>query len=105
VSPLAGELVGVLLEAPILLAIAWSACGWVAERLDVSQHFLDRLVTGGVALVLLVCAEAVAAMLASGHSLDEFSNRHGQSAVLLGLLAQLAFAVFPLLHHRRAGVS
>lgn len=103
VAPLSGEFVGVLLEAPVLLAIAWSACGWVAERLDVSQPFLDRLVMGGVALVVLVCAEAIAAVLAGGHSLGEFSLRHGQSAVLLGLLAQLAFAVFPLLQ-RRAGV-
>ena len=100
VAPLSGEFVGVLLEAPILLAIAWSACGWVAERLDVSQQFLDRLVMGGVALVVVVCAEAVAAVLARGHSLGEFSVHHGYSVVLLGLLAQLAFAVFPLLQRR-----
>lgn len=100
VAPLAGEFVGVLLEAPILLAIAWGACDWVAERLDVSQQFLDRLVMGGVALVVLVCAEAIAAFLSGGHSLGDFSSRHGQSAVLLGLLVQVAFAVFPMLHRR-----
>jgi hypothetical protein len=100
VAPLAGELVGVLLEAPILLAIAWVACDWVAERLDVSQRFLDRLVMGGAALAVLVCAEAIAAFLSGGHSLGDFSSRHGESAVLLGLLVQVAFAVFPMLHRR-----
>lgn len=100
VAPLSGELVAVLLEAPILLAIAWGACGWVAERLDVPQPFLDRLVMGGVAVVVMVLAEAIAAMLAGGRSLGEFSERSGESAVLLGLLAQLAFAVFPLLQRR-----
>jgi hypothetical protein len=100
VTPLAGEFVGVLVEAPIMLAIAWNACGWVAKRLDVSQRFLDRLVMGGVALAVLVGAEAGAAALASGHSLEEFFQRYGRSAVLLGLLVQLAFAVFPLLNRR-----
>lgn len=100
VAPLSGELIGVLLEAPILLAIAWSACGWVAERFEVSQQFLDRLVMGGAALAVVVCAEAIAAVLADGRSLGDFFERHGRSAVLLGLLAQLAFAFFPLLQRR-----
>lgn len=102
VTPLTGEFIGVLVEAPIMLAIAWNACSWVAKRLDVSQRFLDRLVMGGVALAVLVLAEAVAAALASGHSLGEFFDRNGRSAVLLGLLAQLAFAVFPLLNRSSA---
>lgn len=103
VTPLAGEFVGVVLEAPIILAIAWNACGWVAKRMEVSQQLFDRLVMGGVALAALVCAEAAAATLASGHSLAEFFMRSGRSALLLGLLAQLAFAVFPMLN-RRGGV-
>lgn len=100
VAPLAGELIAVLLEAPILLAIAWSVCGWVAERFDVSRRFVDRLMMGGMALMMVVCAEAMGAFLVSGHSLGVFSHRSGRSAVLLGLLAQLAFAVFPMLERR-----
>lgn len=100
VSPLAGELVAVALEAPVMLAIAWSACGWVTERLDMSQSFLDRLVMGGAALALLILAEAGAAMIAHGRSLHEFLVGDGSSALLLGLLAQLAFALFPLLQRR-----
>jgi hypothetical protein len=100
VTPLAGEFLGVLLEAPIILAIAWNACSWVAKRLDVSQQFLDRLVMGGVALAVMVAAEAASAALASGRSLGEFFEHYGRSAVLLGLLAQVAFAVFPLLNRR-----
>lgn len=101
VAPLAGALVAVILEAPIILAIAWSACGWVAERFEVSHLFLDRLVMGGAALAVLVFAEAAAAMLATGRSLDQFFRVDGHSAVLLGLLVQLAFAIFPMLQERR----
>ncbi|CAN7293850.1 hypothetical protein LJR219_001432 [Phenylobacterium sp. LjRoot219] len=101
VTPLAGELVAVMLEAPVLLAIAWSACGWIAERFDVAQQFLDRLVMGGVALAVLICAEAVTALLLQHASLLTYFAAHGRSAVLLGLLVQLAFAVFPMIRQRR----
>ncbi len=102
VAPLSGEFVAVLLEAPIMLAISWHTCFWVAERLDVAEQFLDRLVMGGVALAVLILAEAATAMLADGRSLPEFLNRHVDSALLLGLIAQLAFALFPLLQRRRS---
>jgi hypothetical protein len=100
IAPLSGELVGILVEAPVMLAISWTACGWVTERLDVSDRFVDRLVMGGVALAVLVCAEAAIGMLAVGRPADEYFLRYGQSAVLLGLLAQLGFAVFPILRRR-----
>jgi hypothetical protein len=101
VAPLAGELAAVMLEAPVLLAIAWSACAWVAERLDVAEQFLDRLVMGGAALAALICAEAVTGLLVWHGALLAYFAAHGRSAVLLGLLVQLAFAVFPMIRQRR----
>ena len=101
VAPLSGEFVGVLLEAPMMLAISWNACGWVAERLDVPQPFLDRLVVGGVALAMLIFAEAVVALFAENRSLTDYFVSYARSAMLLGLLAQLAFAVFPMVQRRR----
>lgn len=103
VAPLSGEMVAVWLEAPIMLAITWSASAWVAERLEVSERFVDRLLMGGVALAVLVCAEAVLAILAAGHSLRDYIMFYGHSGILLGLLAQLGFAVFPILRRRRDG--
>lgn len=101
VMPLAGELAAVMLEAPVLLAIAWSACGWVAERFDVAEQFLDRLVMGGAALAALICAEAVTGLLVWNGALLAYFAAHGRSAVLLGLLVQVAFAVFPMIRQRR----
>lgn len=100
IAPLAGELVAVALEAPVMLAVAWAACGWLTERLDVSQRFVDRLVMGGVALVLLLAAEAAVAVATQGESLRMALEGRGRSALLLGLLAQLAFAIFPWLQRR-----
>jgi len=101
VSPLAGELVAVLLQAPVLLAIAWNASAWVAERFDVAEQFLDRLLMGGAALAALILAEAVTGLITWRGALLAYFAAHGESAVLLGLLVQLAFAVFPMIRQRR----
>jgi len=100
VAPLAGELAGVALEAPVMLAVSWSACGWTMERLDISDRFLDRLVMGAVALAPLLAAEAAISMLAQGRSLPDYLSHSPHAAVLLGLLVQVAFAVFPILRRR-----
>jgi hypothetical protein len=104
VAPLAGPIVAVALEAPVLLAFSWSVCGWIGERLEGSESFLDRLVMGGGALAVLVCAEAVIALITGKRSISQQMLQYGESAVLLGLLAQLGFAFFPLLRGRRNSV-
>jgi hypothetical protein len=76
IAPLAGDLAAVALEAPIMLAFSWHACCWAAERMAVSERLMDRLLMGAV-------------------------RSYGQTAMLLGLLAQLAFGVFPMLQRRR----
>jgi hypothetical protein len=101
VTPLAGEFIALTLEAPVMLAVAWSACAWAAERMEVSEQFHDRLAMGGIALAGLIGAEAVIAILAAGRTPEEYFGDHARSAILLGLLVQLAFAVFPVLRRRR----
>jgi hypothetical protein len=103
VTPLSGELVAVALEAPIILAISWTACGWIAERLEVPDDVVDRLVMGAVALVLMVTAEAALALVVDGASYSDFFLRRSPGALVLGVLAQLAFAVFPILRRLRDG--
>jgi hypothetical protein len=102
VAPLAGELVAVWLEVPVMLAISWSACSWVAEHLELSESFLNRLIMGGVALAALTGVEALVAILAGEWSLRDYFLTNIQVGVLLGLLAQLGFAVFPMLQARRS---
>jgi len=103
VAPLAGPFVAVGLETPILLAIAWNACGWVAERMDVSHHAIDRLAMGGLALATLLAGELVIALVADGRSAEDYLGHYAPSAILLGLVAQLAFAFIPLARRRRGG--
>jgi hypothetical protein len=102
VAPLAGSLVAVTLEAPVMLAISWHACGWAAERLDVTPRLLDRLLMGGIAFAVVIGAEAMTGLLANGRSIPDYFRHHGESALLLGLMAQLGFAVFPTLQRWRS---
>jgi hypothetical protein len=101
IAPLAGDLAAVALEAPIMLAFSWHACCWAAERMAVSERLMDRLLMGAVALALLLLAEAAIGVIVRDQSLDDYFRSYGQTAMLLGLLAQLAFGVFPMLQRRR----
>jgi hypothetical protein len=101
IAPLSGQLVAVWLEAPVILAVSWTACGWVAEQLDLSESFLDRLTMGGVALAGVIGVEAFVAIVGDRQTLRDYVLTNGRIGVLLGLLAQLGFAGFPILRSQR----
>jgi hypothetical protein len=106
VAPLSGELIAVALEAPVMLAISWSACGWIAERLEVPDEILPRLIMGGVALVCMAAAEAgLALIMAGGRPFSDYLLQRSPAALVLGVLAQFAFAVFPVLRRPRNGTA
>jgi hypothetical protein len=42
VSPHLGVLGGVLMELPVMLAVAWVVCGWLANHLQVGPRVADR---------------------------------------------------------------
>jgi hypothetical protein len=101
IAPLAGDFVAVALEAPVLLAIAWAACGWTTERLEIPERFVDRLAMGAISLALLLMAEIAVSLLLREHGLVRYLTSYSRPAILLGLVAQLGFALFPLLRTPR----
>ena len=96
IAPAIGELRAVLLEVPVMLAIAWVACDRVLRRIDVGPGRASRLLMGGAALVLLLAAEAALAVLVSGQTLAEHVMGYARPAALVGGAAQVASACFPL---------
>lgn len=95
-APRFGELVAVLLELPLMLAVSWIACGWVLRRFQVAPRIAPRLSMGAIAFGLLMLAEVTLWVGAFGASmsdyLDELTTPHG----LVGLAGQLLFALMPL---------
>ena len=93
-EPEFGALDATALELPLMLGLAWLLSLSFTRRCAVSPRTGDRLVMGGIAFTTMIAAEfGVGALLGR---LPDF----GQTAALLGLAGQIAFALFPLLQAR-----
>ena len=95
VAPLAGDVVAVSLELPVMLAVSWRVCGWVMRRRRIEAS-LPRGLMGALAFALLMLAEAGLA-LAMGRTLHEHLANYLTVAGIIGLVGQLGFAAIPLI--------
>ncbi|MDI1342096.1 hypothetical protein [Polaromonas sp.] len=99
VVPLLGALWAVLLELPVILAIAWLVCSRVLRRWPLSPS--AALGMGLVAFSLLMLVEAGLSNLLAGRSLTEHLALYTELPHQVGLAGQLVFAVFPWIQARR----
>ena len=100
VAPFLGEAGAVLLEFPVMLAASWLTCGWLIARFGVPKGGACRLAMGGLAFGLLMIAELAVSVLGFGRTVAEHFTTYRNGASQIGLLAQLAFAAFPLLQRK-----
>lgn len=100
-EPALGPLVPTLAELPVMLALSWVACAQLVRRFDVPPRAAPRLAMGAAALGLLLAAETGLGVIGFGRSLCAQLARYAEPAPMLGLLAQLAFALFPLMQALR----
>lgn len=94
--PRIGPTAAVMAEIPAMLTAAWLICGAVLARIPLPPRVRDRLAMGGVALGLLWLAEALLSA-ATGVGARAYLASLVTPAGLLGIAAQLAFGVFPLI--------
>ena len=104
-APRIGALAAVLVEAPIMIAIAWGGCRWLLGRFAIGPAPGGRLAMGAVAFALLIVAELILAVTVFGASAVDFVAAYGTPAGAVGLAAQLVFAAMPLLVRVRPGNS
>jgi hypothetical protein len=97
ISPHLGVLGGVLVELPVILAVAWGVCGWLANHLQVGPRVADRVAMGGTAFVLLMAAEVALSRLLGGRLTDAAITSADTWAPALGFAAQAAACAFPLI--------
>ena len=96
VVPRFGETLAVSLEAPIMVIVSWAASRWSAHQFAVPPNVTARAVMGAGAFVVLMLAEAVVAVGIFGRSLSGQIASYQSTGGATGLLAQIAFAIFPL---------
>ena len=92
-----GEVAAVLLETPIMLTASWIVSRWCTGRFGVPPEVQLRLLMGGVAFTLLILGEFGVSMLAFGMSWEGTVASALSPSGLIGLSAQVAFALLPLL--------
>lgn len=93
-EPRLGALKATALELPLMLGLAWLVSAFLAHHAEIPPRAPDRLLMGGLALLLLLGAEMGLAVMLY-RSVD-----YREPAALLGLAGQVAFALFPLLQAR-----
>lgn len=96
-EPRFGTAPSVLLELPFILAASWIVCGWLVGYLAVPAAASSRLAMGATAFVLLMAAELGLSLFAVGGTVAGHFAAYRGGAPLIGLLGQIAFALFPLL--------
>ena len=96
-APRTGEVAAVLLETPIMLAASWIVSRWCTGRFGVPPEVRPRLAMGGEAFALLILGEAGVSMFAFGRSWEGTITAFLSPPGLIGLSAQVAFALLPLL--------
>jgi hypothetical protein len=99
VAPRLGALLAVLSEAPVMLAISWVVSAACIRAVRPSPA--AALMKGGTAFVLLQAAEMALAAIAFGKPPPAYVRDLTTAPGALGLAAQLAFALFPVLQARR----
>jgi hypothetical protein len=96
IAPLWGELLGVILESPIMLFVSWLACG-LSIRVFAVRGRCAGLAMGAAAFALLMTAELVLSLVAFGRSPAGYLRAYRTPAGAVGLASQIAFGLIPLL--------
>ncbi len=96
-SPVLGETFALLVELPAILAVAWIASRAAISRFGVPREIRTGLAMGAVAFALLLAADALVDMVLAGRGLAEHFRAYEFAPGLLGLGAQVLFALFPTL--------
>lgn len=94
-EPRFGALRSVAIELPLMLAASWFASSWLVRILRVPRTSVARLAMGGLALALLLAAEAALGIVGFGRTVAEQLAAWSDAPGLLGLVAQIVFGLIP----------
>lgn len=100
VVPLAGQITGLLLEAPIMLLVMITATRWIIQRFCVPSKLLPRLIIGLIGLGFLLISEVVGLWWVRRLSVEEYLAHLGSISGAVTLLLYALYAVMPLIVQR-----
>ena len=95
-APRLGEVVAVLVEVPVMLALSWLVARWAVARFAVPPEAAARLAMGALAFALLLAAEMALGLWGFGRSVAEVAAGMTSAGGLIGLAGQVGFGLMPL---------
>lgn len=96
--PRVGELLGVVIECPVILAVSWLASRWSIRKFRVPPELFARLVMGITAFSLLMTAELALATVIFGKKASEFvADLISSDAQAIGFGGQVLYGLFPII--------
>ncbi len=102
-QPRVGETAAVALEVPLMIVASWIACAYVVRWAKPPPTVSARLAMGGMALAMLLSADALLGSAGFGRSLAEQLAAYQRAPGALGLAAQCVFALLPLAQRETGG--
>lgn len=95
--PIFNDTLAVLMEVPLVLSLSWVLCVRSVVRMEVAHNALDRAIMGAIAFLLLIGAELLLWHVMFDYPTAAFFARYNGTAEMIGLAAQIGFALFPLI--------
>jgi hypothetical protein len=92
-----GEIAAVSLETTVILTISWFVSRWIAKTFNVPGEVSPRLLTGTVAFVLSMQAEAGVSVFVFDRPVQDHLAAYLSAPGAIRLAAQIAFAVIPVM--------
>ncbi|NNM76448.1 hypothetical protein HJG53_05975 [Sphingomonas sp. ID1715] len=94
--PRLGPISATLIEVPLMLAASWLVCGWSVRRWGLPRRFSARVAMSAMAFALLMGAEVLLGRYCFERSSSAQIAALTAPEGLIGLGAQLGFALMPL---------
>ena len=95
IAPRLGELLAVVLEVPVLVAMSWVAARWLLTHRSFS--LVECAVMGATAFSLIMVSEIVLAGFLRGQGMADWAADVATPIGLIGLAGQVAFGLMPVL--------
>ena len=100
--PRLGATVSVLLESPLILSASWLLSKAAVKRFEVPEQIAARALMGATAFAVLMSGEFAVFVFVFGKPWSTFRGSFATVPGAIGLAAQIAFAMFPVLQAKRS---
>lgn len=95
-APTMGDVAATIVELPLMLLASWFSSAWSIRRFQVPSELGVRGIMGALAFAMLIGAETILGLVGFNRTIEQQLSVYRETGPMLGLMAQIMFAVFPI---------